>query len=114
MHLPPTCLKCGSSDYLTHSFWYCEKVKKTWLDIERWLSNICKQKFVFTPEACLLQNVTKMKYPMGWQLIFSSLVYKKLLLQNWKNTDTPGLEKWKNVMKYYLNISGQKSVSGQK
>jgi len=51
-----------------------------------------------------VNTFTDMNYHMGWQLKFSSLVYKELLLQNCKNTDTPGLDKWKNVMKYYLNI----------
>ena len=49
---------------------------------------------------------------MGWQLIFSSLVYKKLLLQNWKNNEAPSVDKWKIIMKYYLSI--EKTLSEDK
>lgn len=46
---------------------------------------------------------------MGWRFIFSSLVHKKLLLQNWKNNEAPNSEKLKKIMKYYLDI--EKTVS---
>lgn len=105
----PLCLKCCKSDSLIHAFWYCDNVLKTWLDIEKWLSSVCKQRFTFTPEACIFQKVDKIKYPRGWQIIFSSLIYKKLLLQNWKNKNVPGIDKWKSLMKYYLNI--EKTIS---
>ena len=108
----PACLKCGKIDSLVHSFWYCQNVRKTWFNIESLLSNICKEKFIFTPETCLLQSVGKLKYPRGWQTVYSSLVFKKLLLKNWKNKETPGIEQWRSSMKYYLHI--EKGISDDK
>ena len=59
---------------------------------------------LFSPEICIFQKVGKQKYPRGWQILYSSLVYKKLILQNWKNKEAPSFEKWKSLMKFYLSI----------
>ena len=98
------CLKCPQSDSLIHAFWHCEKINKVWEKIERWLSRICKCKMLFSPEICIFQKIGNQKYPRGWQILYSSLVYKKLILQNWKNKEAPSFEKWKSLMKFYLSI----------
>ena len=49
---------------------------------------------------------------MGWQLFFSSLVYEELILQTWKNNKAPSVDKWRNIMKYYLSI--EKTMSEDK
>lgn len=77
---------------------------KGWSEIERWMTNACKTKFGFTAEICIFQNTNKLKYPMGWMVTFSSLVYKKLILKAWKGLAAPSLQQWKGLMKYYLNI----------
>ena len=58
-----------------------------------------------------MENV---RYPMGWQITFSSLIFKKLILKNWKNENAPSVECWKNSMKYYLNLERSLSVDRNK
>ena len=109
------CLKCKTeSDSLIHAFWYCEKIRESWKEIEEWLSTICKSRIAFTPQTCLFQNTINLKYPTGWQITFSSLIYKKLILQNWKNEDAPSVDRWKRRMKYYLNLERNMSENSSK
>ena len=61
-------------------------------------------KFEFTVMRCIFQNTDTFKYPIGWMVIFSSLVYKKLILKDWKGSEAPSLQLWKGLMKYYLSI----------
>lgn len=99
------CLKCGKqSDSLIHAFWYCEKIRKTWEDIEKWLAIVCKTNVVLSPVTCIFQSMGGVRYPTTWQILFSSLVFKKLILQHWKDTECPTIVHWKNLMKYYLNM----------
>ena len=99
------CIKCGKqSDSLIHAFWHCEKIKKTWEDIEKWLAIVCKTNVVLSPESCIFQNMGRVRYPLTWQILFSSLVLKKLILQHWKDAEAPSIFRWKNLMKYYLNM----------
>ena len=99
------CLKCCTQkDSLIHAFWQCEKVRKTWEKIERILSINCNCTVEFTPMICLFQNTEAIRQPIDRQILFSSLVYKKLLLQYWKNKEAPSVQDWKSLMKYYLSI----------
>ena len=54
------------------------------------------------------------RYPMGWQIMFSSLIFKKLILKNWKNENAQSVDCWKNSMKYYLNLERSLSVDRNK
>ena len=112
--LSDKCLKCAQTDSLIHSFWHCEKIIKVWKKIDRWLSKMCKYNMLFSPEICIFQKVGKQKYPRGWQILFSSLVYKKLILQNWKNKEAPSFEKWKSLMKFYLSIEESMAIDSNK
>ena len=99
------CLKCHTQrDSLIHAFWYCKKVRTTWAKIERFLNIQCGYAVVFTPTVCIFQNIDVIRYKNYKQILFSCLVYKKLLLQNWKNVEAPSIQDWKSLMKYYLNI----------
>ena len=96
------CLKCHTQrDSLIHSFWYCKKVRTTWTKIERFLNIQCGYAVVFTPTVCIFQNIDVIRYKNYKQILFSCLVYKKLLLQNWKNAEAPSIQDWKSLMKYY-------------
>ena len=53
---------------------------------------------------CIFQNTDTLKYPIGWMVIFSSLVCKKWILKDWKGSEAPSLQLWKGLMKYYLSI----------
>ena len=109
------CLKCDTDkDSLIHAFWYCKVIRATWRKMEQWLSHTCNQNFQLTPEICLFQNVQNIRYPTGWQIIYSSLVLKKVILQNWKNKKPPSFEKWRGLMKYYLNIERTMSEDSNK
>ena len=99
------CLKCNQhTDSLMHAFWNCEKIKKKWEDIGRWLSIHTDKKVVITPKTCIFQDIEGIRYPTSWQILFCSLIFKKLILQHWKNKEAPAFEKWKALMKYYLSI----------
>ena len=109
------CLKCGTQkDSLMHAFWQCEKVRKTWANIERFLLRNGNCNVEFTPKICLFQNTETIRHPTDRQILFSSLVYKKLLLQNWKNKEAPSLQDWKSLMKYYLSIERTMSEDSNK
>ena len=109
------CIKCKSQpDSLLHAFWECPKVRNEWRKIEEWMSDICKRKMDFPPKTCIFQHTENVRYPMGWQIIFSSLIFKKLILKNWKNENAPSVESWKNSMKYYLNLERSLSVDSNK
>ena len=101
----PVCVKCGIyKETIIHAFWECEKVRKGWLEIQKWMTTTCRIKFEFTVMRCIFQNTDTLKYPIGWMVIFSSLVYKKLILKDWKGSEAPSLQLWKGLMKYYLSI----------
>lgn len=105
------CLKCSTErDSLIQTFWYCRKIQEVWDKIEKWMSKICNRALVFTPDICIFQDTENMRCP----IIFSSLVYKKLILHNWKKTEAPSLENWKNLMKYYLKIERTMSEDSNK
>ncbi len=105
----PVCTKCGKhKDTLIHAFWECEKVYKGWLEIQKWMTNTCKIKVKLTALNSIFQKKDELKYPLGWGVLFSSLVYKKLILRYWKDTEVPSLHEWKGLMKYYLSI--EKSI----
>ena len=78
------------------------------------MSDICKRKMDFSPKTYIFQHMENVRYPMGWQIMFSSLIFKKLILKNWKNENAPSVEYWKNSMKYYLNLERSLSVDRNK
>lgn len=98
------CVKCGSPDSLMHSFWSCVKVMKVWNEIQDWMSVTCKKQIHFSAALCIFQNAEAIHYPLGWQILFSALIYKKLVLKHWKKTEAPSLYAWKGLMRYYLTI----------
>ena len=109
------CIKCKSQpDSLLHAFWECPKIRNEWRKIEEWMSNICQRKMDFSSDKCIFQHMENVRYPMGWQIMFSSLIFKKLILKNWKNENAPSVEYWKNSMKYYLNLGRSLSVDRNK
>ena len=108
------CVKCGSQDSLIHAFWHCMKVNKGWNEIQDWISTICKTKMQFSVQLCIFQNPEGVRYPMGWLIMFSSLVYKKLILKYWKDAEAPTLKNWKELMKYYLTIENTLSEDNNK
>ena len=72
------CIKCKlQPDSLLHSFWECPKIRNEWRKIEEWMSDICKRKMDFSVEKCIFQLMDNVRYPMGWQIMFSSLIFKK-------------------------------------
>ena len=62
------------------------------------------KKVVITPKTRIFQDIEGIRYPTSWQIVFCSLIFKKLILQHWKNKEAPAFEKWKSLMKYYLSI----------
>lgn len=107
------CLKCNRySDSLMHALWHCKGIKKIWKSIESWLCKYTNKTIVFSPRRCIFQDIEGMRYPTSWQLLFSSLILKKLIVQNWKNKEAPSIENWKALMKYYLCI--ERSMSEDK
>ena len=109
------CIKCKlQPDSLLHSFWECPKIRNEWRKIEEWMSDICKRKMDFSSGKCIFQHMENVRYPMGWQIMFSSLIFKKLILKNWKNENAPSVDCWKNSMKYYLNLERSLSVDRNK
>lgn len=72
-----------------------------------WLSEVLKVKVNFNSSICLFHDVTysvTVRHPWGWIILFSSTVFKKLLLRHWKSIKPPILQHWKIEMLYYLNI----------
>lgn len=98
------CEKCGFPDSLIHSFWSCAKVMKLWNEIQDWMSSIFQKQMHFSLELCIFQNAEAFHYPVGWQILFSSLICKKLILKHWRQTQAPSLNSWKGLMRYYLTI----------
>ena len=101
------CFKCGTKDSLIHAFWECTKVKRSWYEIEQWLSEVLKVKLSFNPSICILHDISfdaTVRYPGGWIILLSSIIYKKLILQSWKAIKPPTIHQWKKEMWYYLNM----------
>ena len=99
------CVKCDShEDTILHAFWDCYKVQNGWKEIYEWLTQNASIKMKFTPQLCIIQDTSETRYPVGWIVNFSALVYKKLILKHWKDVLAPSLQEWKGLMKYYIHI----------
>ena len=108
------CIKCDShEDTIFHAFWDCYKIQSGWKEIHEWLTQNASIRLELTPQLYIIQNTNKLKYPLGWIVNFSALVYKKLILKHWKNVQAPTLQEWKGLMKYYIHIHCKKGFSNQ-
>lgn len=113
--LSSKCLRCTIiEDSLMHAFWHCKDINDSWKSIERWLSKHTNSNITFSESLCIFQDIENIKYPTNLQIIFSQLVFKKLILQNWKKREAPSLYDWKALMKFYLNIERSMSLDQNK
>ncbi len=100
------CIKCKTTtDSAIQAFWECSKIKTLWADLQRWLTEKLKVSIYLSPSLCLINdtqcNNTK-KYPVGWIILLTSLVIKKLILHYWKDTRSPSIYHWKINMLHIL------------
>lgn len=54
----------------------CTKGNKIWSESQEWISITRETKIQFSAELCVFQSAEEIRYPVGWHIMFSSLVYK--------------------------------------
>ena len=82
------CIKClTEEDTLIHTFWECPAVNQVWMEIEKCINTVCRATIHLTPQLCILHNTEQVRYPLGWQICFCSLIYKKKT--NFKTLEEP-------------------------
>ncbi len=76
----------------------------TWFDIKQQLSETYGVTFNFNPLNCIFRNVLQdtVRYPRSWDILFSTIILKKLILKYWKSKHPPTLLQWKKEMYHYL------------
>ena len=78
-----------------------------WAESESWLSEGLQYKCTFNTSIRIFIDMVydgALRYPMGWTVLFSSIILKKSLLKNWKSNEPPLLIQWMNKMHYFFNM----------
>ena len=104
----PACDRCGHSPAtLAHMFWYCSKLTSYWQSIFKSLSDIIEKPFDPDPLTAVLGiirpgvKLSTFQYSM---IKFVTLLARRLILLNWKQTQVPTHTTLMKDVMHYLQL----------